>query len=85
MNLLKQFTGVKKPIYSLDCQFIIKNIKGYRSTARWRDTQGEAMNKEAWIWGPSSWSVAPYLFTNLETLPILTHWDFMKALSHRPY
>lgn len=30
VNLLEHLTGLRKPVYSLDDQFITKDIKGYR-------------------------------------------------------
>lgn len=38
INLLKQLTEPRKPIYSLHYRFVTKDIKGYKSTARWRET-----------------------------------------------
>ena len=34
INLLEQVTELGKLVYSLDYQFLTKNIKGYKSTVR---------------------------------------------------
>lgn len=47
INLLEQLTWLRKPVYSLDNWFITKVIEGYKSTARWKDTQREVSNKGA--------------------------------------
>lgn len=51
INLLELITKVRKSVYSLDYQFITKDIKRYKST----DREGKVLNKGAL----SSWSVGP--------------------------
>ena len=46
-NLLEQLTELRKPIYPLDYQFIRKDMPGYESTPRWKDTHSEILNKWA--------------------------------------
>ena len=47
INLLEQLTECRKPVCSLDYQFMTKDVKGYKSTTRWRDTKGKVLNKGA--------------------------------------
>lgn len=49
-NLLEWLTEHRKTINSLDYWFITKDIKRYKSTARWRDME----------WGPKQWSFCPH-------------------------
>lgn len=46
INLLKHLTGLRKPVSSLDYQ-ITKDVKGYKSIARWRDTLGDVLSEGA--------------------------------------
>lgn len=55
INLLEQLIELRKHIYSLDYRFITKDVKGYESTTRWRDTKGEDLNRGA----SASWSLGP--------------------------
>ena len=38
INLLEQLTELRKPVYSIDYRFITKDIKEYKSAAKWRET-----------------------------------------------
>ena len=42
-NLLGQLTELRKTIYSLYYQFIIKDMKKYKSIARWNRCIGQGM------------------------------------------
>lgn len=69
INLLEQLAELKKPVYSLDCWFITENVKGYRSTARWKDTLGEVPKELlSWNFGPGIVALGSILVPILEAL-----------------
>ena len=71
INLLEWLTELRKPIYSLDCWFVTKDIRGCESTASWRDTQGKVLNKGAlssWSLGLPRWRVEVFWFLSLAAL-----------------
>ena len=45
IHLLERLTELRKATYLLDYWLITKDIKGYESTARWRDTEGKIWRK----------------------------------------
>ena len=85
INFLEQLTELRKPTYSLDYQFIAKNIKGCKSTARWRDTQQGLEQRSSVLVKLElvQWQVETLWFPNLEALQILSFWVFMEPSSHR--
>ena len=50
LNLLMKLTDLRKSIYSLDYWFITKDVKGYKSTTRWRSQTKDLL---------FLWSLAP--------------------------
>ena len=47
VNLLKQVTKLRKPVYSVDYWFITKDSKGWNSgIARWERCIGQAREKD---------------------------------------
>ena len=68
INFLEWLTELRKAIYFLDYWFITKDIKGYESTARWRDTLGKIWRKGSGV--PHSLQVLLFpdllVFTSLE-------------------
>lgn len=76
-NLSEQLIELRKPVYSLHYQLITKDIKDYESTARYRDTQGNVLNKDASV----SWSLGPPMMEHESSLsPIL--FEFVWKLHH---
>lgn len=49
INLLQLLAEFRKSVYSLDYHFITKDIKGYKSIARWKDAYDEVPNKKAFV------------------------------------
>ena len=66
-NLLEQLTEIRKPVYSIDDRFIMKDIKEYESTARWRDTESKEPSKGPHgAWGLAPWHMETFWFTHLK-------------------
>lgn len=81
IHWLVPLTGLRKPAYSQDYLFIIKDIiKGHKSTDRWRDGQGEVLNQRSFCprgaQSQAQWHVEGLWITSLETL-------WMEALPHK--
>lgn len=87
LNSLEWVTELRKPVYLLDYWFMTKDIKGYKSTTRLRDTEGEVPKRDPRqeLLSPRVWDVSPsqpmdvFQFTNLEALLILWFRGFYEA------
>ena len=82
IDLLEQHTELRKPISSLDYQFISKDIKEYKSTDKWENNRVKFWTKElpsSWSLGLSMVSCASALVPRHEGSPKPSFWVFTEA------
>lgn len=86
INLLEQLKELNKTLYSLDCQFIMKDYCS--GTPRWKGYTEQCMRKGH---GPfmisprASCSTNLHVFANTEALQTFSFGVFMEATLHRLY
>lgn len=66
--MLKQFTELRKPVYSLGDWFVRKDIKGCQSIATWREIGDEVSNKGVSVFEEfGAWEVEAFWFPTQNT------------------
>lgn len=86
INLLELITEIRNPIYIVVYPFITKNIKWYKSIARWMVTYGEVLSKGASVlieFGTQYGGTQkePFWFSKLEVLWTPSFWFFLMEAS----
>ena len=87
INLLERLTELRKPIDSLDYWFITKDIKGFESTARWRERYTGQGPDQRSVCPPGAWGLVARESILVpppgSSLNPLLFWVFMEASLHR--
>lgn len=79
INFLEWFTGPREPVYSLDCQFITKDMNPLLvQEIHGRGPQWRSFCLHG-VGGLARWQVKGFWFSNLEALWTLSFWVFIKV------